>query len=113
MNKQQDIDIETSIRPSQRQLRRRKKQTKINSSGPGSRSEPSPSERWSGGAEGSVGDVGGAVLMGDVDAVLAELDHESEGAKLDLVVLVDEADEALLGFSPSALAEEALTGAGC
>ena len=59
-----------------------------------------------------MGDVSGAVLMGDVDAVLAELDHEGESAKLDLVVLVDEADEPLLGFSPSSFAEDGLAGAG-
>ena len=59
-----------------------------------------------------MGDIGGAVLMGDVDAVLAELDHEGESAKLDLVVLVDEADEPLLGFSPSAFAEDGIAGAG-
>ena len=59
-----------------------------------------------------MGDVSGAVLVRDVDAIFAELDHEGESAKLDLVVLVDEADEPLLGFLPSSLAEEALTGAG-
>jgi len=59
-----------------------------------------------------MGDVGGAVLMGDVDAVLAELDHEGESAKLDLVVLVDEADEPLLGFFPSAFVEDGIAGAG-
>ena len=50
--------------------------------------------------------------MGDVDAVLAELDHEGEGAKLGLVVRVDETNEPLLGFSPSSLAEVALAGVG-
>ena len=59
-----------------------------------------------------MGDVGGMILMGDVDAVLAELDNECESPKLGLVVSVDEADEPLLGFPPSSLAEEALTGAG-
>ena len=59
-----------------------------------------------------MGNVGGAVLMGDVDAVLAELDHEGESAKLGLVVRVDEADEPLFGFSPSSFAEEALAGSG-
>ena len=57
-----------------------------------------------------MGDVGGVVLVGDVDAVLAELDLEGESAELSLIVQIDEADEPLLGFSPSSFAEEALAG---
>ena len=59
-----------------------------------------------------MGNIGGAVLMGDIDAVLAELDHEGELAEVGLVVLVDEADELHLGVSELSLAEDASAGEG-
>ena len=59
-----------------------------------------------------MGDVSGAVLVGDIDAALTKFDHEGESAELGLVVCVDEANEPLLGFSPSFLAEVALAGVG-
>ena len=59
-----------------------------------------------------MGNIGGVVLMGDVDGVLLELDHKGEGAELNLIVLIDEVDEPLLGFSPSFQSETALGGFG-
>ena len=60
----------------------------------------------------SVVDEEGEVLVGDVDAALAELDHEGELAEVGLVVLVDEVDELALGVLELSLAEDASAGDG-
>ena len=64
--------------------------------------------QWS--AAVSVVDEGGEVLVGDVDAALAELDHEGEPAEVGLVVLVDQVDELPLGVLELSLAEDASAG---
>ena len=63
-------------------------------------------------AAGSVVGEGGKVLVGDIDAACAELDHEGEGAEVGFVVLVDQADELALGVLELSLAEYASAGDG-